>query len=87
MTTGRINQVAALSPNGRGLRTAAGRITVLSPEGEGASYAKVSIAMPRADHPAPRERSEGGRRLFLESPLSVPPPNSNESEANPAWRL
>jgi hypothetical protein len=61
----------------------AGRITVLSPEGKGASYAKVSIAMLRADHPVPRERREGGRRLFLESSLSVPPPSSNESEATP----
>lgn len=34
--------------------------------------------------PPPPGKAEGGRRLFLESPLSVPPPPSNESETHPA---
>jgi hypothetical protein len=83
MTTGRINQVAALRRTGPPEGPSRSNNQSTAPCGAGSRLVrKVSIAMLWAD-PRPPRRRAWGRRLFLESPLSVPPPNSNESEATP----
>ena len=81
MTTGRINQVAAFCPNrARGPDRSNG---VRLPFGRGVSSERSALP---CFGPTPNrlpKQPKGGGCLFLESPLSVPPPSPNESEATP----